>query len=124
MIDEKLVQKHMNILGLSRDDAIALIQEDERIDKMTRTAEINDDLSTDQQKNAKKARKADRQPTAFKFDTTKRAKKENADKRYLIETIQNALAECDEIEVTNIERELVFKYNGVKYKLVLSAPRN
>lgn len=124
--DENTIQKHMNILHLSREEAIELIKEDEKIDKMTTSTEINSDLTTDQIKAAKEARKADRKRTVFKFDVSKRPKKENPDKRFLIESLRASLEDVGgtNIEVTNVERELIFNFNNVKYKVVLSAPRS
>ena len=40
------------------------------------------------------------------------------------ETIKNALADCDHLELTNPEREMIFHFNGVKYKLTLACPRS
>lgn len=125
MNKEELIKKHMDTLGISRDEAIQLIADDEEIDHMTRTSDIDGDLTDEQRKSAKKARQADRKPTVYKFDTSKRTRKENTGKRALIETIKEALENsgCTDLEVTNIEREIVFFANGTKYKIVLSAPR-
>ena len=126
MANETLIKKHMETLGISREDAIQLILEDEAVDRMTSVKQIDSDLTDEQRKNAKANRQADRKPTVFKFDITKRAKKENASKRAIIENVRSALAEMGgaEIDVTNIEREIVFNFKGVKYKITLSAPRS
>ena len=120
-----MIKKHMNTLGITRDEAIQLIADDEEIDHMTRTSDIDGDLTDEQRKSAKKARQTDRKPTVYKFDTSKRTRKENTGKRALIETIKEALENsgCTDLEVTNIEREIVFFEDGKKYKIVLSAPR-
>ncbi len=125
MNKEEMIKKHMNTLGITRDEAIQLIADDEEIDHMTRTSDIDGDLTDEQRKSAKKARQADRKPTVYKFDTSKRTRKENLGKRALIETIKEALENsgCTDLEVTNIEREIVFFADGTKYKIVLSAPR-
>lgn len=125
MNKEGMIKKHMNTLGITRDEAIQLIADDEEIDHMTRTSDIDGDLTDEQRKSAKKARQADRKPTVYKFDTSKRTRKENTGKRALIETIKEALEKsgCTDLEVTNIEREIVFFADGTKYKIVLSAPR-
>lgn len=125
MNKEEMIKKHMNTLGITRDEAIQLIADDEEIDHMTRTSDIDGDLTDEQRKSAKKARQADRKPTVYKFDTSKRTRKENTGKRALIETIKEALENsgCTDLEVTNIEREIVFFSDGTKYKIVLSAPR-
>ena len=68
---------------------------------------------------AKKARRADR------TDTPKpREHKPNEDKLALLNVLFSAvLPMCESYEVTNAEREFLFTYNGIKYKVVLSAPR-
>lgn len=126
MYDENTIQKHMNILQIPREEAIKLIEEDEKIDRMKSTSEINSDLNSEQIKAIKEAKKVDRKKTVFKFDVSKRPKKENPDKRILIENLRASVEEVGgtDIEVTNIEREMTFKFNDVKYKIVLSAPRS
>lgn len=126
MVNEALIAKHMKLLGLTREEAIQLIADDEAVDKMTRTSDIDGDLSAEQRKATKKARQADRKPTVYKFDTSKRKRVENSGKRFLIETLKNALEDvgCDNLEITNVEREIVFFSDGTKYKIVLSAPRS
>lgn len=126
MLNEKTIQKHMNVLHITREEAIELIKEDEKIDKMTSTSEINSDMSIEQVKAAKTARQADRKKTVFNFDVSKREKKANPDKRILIENLRASVEEIGgtDIEITNVEREMIFKFNNVKYKVVLSAPRS
>jgi hypothetical protein len=119
-MDEKLIQKHMSILGISREEAIQLIEDDKRIDKGEKLFE----LTPEQKQASKKARQADRKPTVYKFDTSKRKRPANENKRLLIETLKNAVEDIGaSVEVTNIEREMVLMLNDTKYKIVLSAPR-
>lgn len=125
MNKEEMIAKHMKTLGITREEAIQLIADDEEIDRMTRTSDIDGDLTAEQRKSAKKARQADRKPTVYKFDTTKRKRAENTGKRFLIDEIKKCLekAGADSLEVTNPEREIIFMSEGTKYKIVLSAPR-
>ena len=125
MNKEEMIAKHMNVLGITREEALQLIADDEEIDRMTRTSDIDGDLTAEQRKSAKKARQADRKPTVYKFDTTKRKRAENTGKRFLIDEIKKCLenAGADNLEVTNPEREIIFMSEGTKYKIVLSAPR-
>ena len=125
MNKEEMIAKHMKTLGITREEAIQLIADDEEIDRMTRTSDIDGDLTAEQRKSAKKARQADRKPTVYKFGTTKRKRAENTGKRFLIDEIKKCLenAGADNLEVTNPEREIVFMSEGTKYKIVLSAPR-
>ena len=120
---EKLIAKHMNLLKISRDEAIQLIEDDKRIDK----GEKLFSLTPEQEKASKKARSAGRKPktTVYKFDTTKRKKPENKNKSELISIITSALTEygAENLELINPEREFTFTMDGTKYKIVLSLPR-
>ena len=120
---EKLIAKHMNLLKISRDEAIQLIEDDKRIDK----GEKLFSLTPEQEKASKKARSAGRKPktTVYKFDTTKRKKPENKNKSDLISVITCALTEhgAENLELINPEREFTFTMDGTKYKIVLSLPR-
>lgn len=122
MANEKLIAKYMESLDITREEAIQLIADDVAVDK----GAILFPLTAEQEKEAKKARQADRKPTVYNFDTSKRKRAENTSKRFLIENLTDALqkAECTNLEVTNPEREIIFFYEGVKYKIVLSAPRS
>ena len=120
---EKLIAKHMNLLKISRDEAIQLIEDDKRIDK----GEKLFSLTPEQEKASKKARSAGRKPktTVYKFDTTKSKKPENKNKSDLISVITSALTEhgAENLELINPEREFTFTMDGTKYKIVLSLPR-
>ena len=112
---EELIQNHMRILGISREEAIQLIEDDKRIDRGEKLFELPPEL----EKGAKKARcvaSADR-----KKSTAKREKKVDDDKRHLINHFTEDL---ENVNVLNPEREFEFFYNGKKYKLVLSVPRS
>lgn len=120
---EKLIAKHMNLLKISRAEAIQLIEDDKRIDK----GEKLFSLTPEQEKASKKARSAGRKPktTVYKFDTTKRKKPENKNKSDLISVITSALSDhgAENLELINPEREFTFTMDGTKYKIVLSLPR-
>lgn len=110
----------MRKLGMSEEEIADILETDKRIDKGEKLFE----LSADQKQAEKKMRQADRKPTVYDF--SKRERKPNDSKRAII----SALVECAEsladngsVDVTNIEREFLFTANGVKYKVVLSAPR-
>lgn len=119
--DEKKISKLMKNLECSREDAIAVIEDDTKIDKGEKLYE----LTPEQKKASKSARQGDRKPTVYKFDTSKRKRPENVGKKNLIDTIKASLEEigANGLEVTNPERELNFLVDGVKYKIVLSCPR-
>lgn len=121
------VKKLMANLGCTESEALEIIEEDKRIDRMT-MKELNADLTDEQKKVIKESSKAERK-TVYSF--TKRERKENTDKRTLINLLSGALEsahhddlDVDNINITNVEREIEFTFNSKKYKLTLSAPRN
>lgn len=110
-------------LGLSDEEIKQVLADDKRIDKGEKLFE----LSAEQEREAKKARNVGRAPTAYKF--TKRERKPDEDKKVLCQTMIEALIEAGMVDnstlhIENIEREFLFKHNGKKYKVVLSAPRS
>lgn len=111
----------MRALGMSEAEITDVLETDKRIDRGEKLFELPDELKA----GAKKARQADRKPTVYDF--SKRERKPNDSKRAIIATLADTareLADNGEVEVTNIEREMIFVANGVKYKIVLSAPRS
>ena len=121
---EKLIAKHMNLLGISREEAEQLVADDEAIDKGAKLFE----LTAEQEKASKQARQADRKPTVYKLDNTngKRSKKVDDAKKFLLSALIGGIEESTggKVEVLNDEREFVFHFNEKKYKVVLSAPRS
>lgn len=110
-------------LGLSDEEIKQVLADDKRIDKGEKLFE----LTAEQEREAKKARNVGRAPTAYKF--TKRERKPDEDKKVLCQTMIEALIEAGMVDnstlhIENIEREFLFKHNGRKYKVVLSAPRS
>ena len=120
---EKLIDKHISLLGISQKEAEQLVADDEAIDKGAKLFE----LSAEQEKASKKARAIGTKTTTTTKTTTKRERKADNDKVILMETLQSALgelAEVTDIDVTNAEREMIFFCNDRKFKIVLSAPRS
>lgn len=110
-------------LGLTDEEIKQVLADDKRIDKGEKLFE----LTAEQEQEAKKARNVGRAPTAYKF--TKRERKPDEDKKVLCQTMIEALIEAGMVDnstlhIENIEREFLFKHNGRKYKVVLSAPRS
>lgn len=114
-------KKLMDVLGLNEAEALQLQEDDKRIDKGEKLFELSDELKA----GAKKARQAERKPTAYKF--TKRERKADTDKAHLMKILEIALKynpDCEAFEMVNAERECLFTYHGRKFKIVLSAPRS
>ena len=121
MTEEKILQS-MRILGLSREEAIEMLTDDERIDKGEKLFE----LSPEQQKASKTARQAPRKVDAYGKTTTRERKADN-DKHHLMKLLETAIKynpQTTDFEMTNPEREINFTYNGRKFKITLSAPRS
>lgn len=110
----------MEKLGFTPEEIADIFESDKRIDRGEKLFELEKEL----QAGAKKARRADRKPTSYEF--TKRERKPNESKREIIAVLADVIrdiADNNEVNITNIEREFLFTANGIKYKIVLSAPR-
>ena len=111
------VEKLMKTLDLTEEEALQLIEDDKAIDRGAKMFDLDPEL----EKASKRARQAPRPTTPT---PTKRTKKEDTEKGYLISEIVKALAECDKVEITNPERQIDFEFSGRKFRIVLSAPRS
>jgi len=109
---EEDIRKAMKNLSLTREEAIQMLQDDED--------DVTVELTPEQKKVAKQMAQGDR-----KKETTprKREKKVDENKRTLISKFVEAMQTLTTVEVVNPEREFLFTYNGEKYKVVLSKPR-
>ena len=119
-LDEKLIAKHQALLGLTREEAIQLIEDDKRIDRGEKLFELDPELA----KGAKKARQAPRKPTAYQF--TQREKKAKPEKAQICSAMMEGLTAIgvSDFDITNAEREFIFVHNGTKYKVTLACPRS
>lgn len=113
---ENQIEKLMKSLGISREEAIELMEEDKRIDRGEKLYELAPEL----QAGAKKARQADRKKTEVK-----REKKAKPEKAEICSAMMDGLRELgvEEFEIANAEREFIFHKDGVKYKVTLACPR-
>ena len=119
-MDEKLIAKHMNLLGISREEAIQLIEDDKRIDKGEKLFELDPEL----EKGAKKARQAERKVSTTPVKRERKARPEKAEIcSAMMEGLATALGVAD-FSITNAEREFIFNHNGTKYKVTLACPRS
>lgn len=125
-MDEKRIIELMQTLDLTREEAIELVQEDEKVDKMT-VKETESDLTAEQKQAIKKAKGGAKAVDAFgKKRVVER--KADEDKRTLINLLYSTLhrgddPSCENIEVTNPERQIDFNMNDRRFRIVLSAPR-
>ena len=120
--DEIRITLYMRNLNLSREEAIALMRDEEE-DNLP-------ELTNEQRKVEKEMRQADRKKETA---PRKRERKPDNDKRFLIDTFVWALTTDEEtngdnvnagnVIITKPEREIEFDYNGNHYRLVLMKPR-
>ena len=127
---EDRIKYIMRTLDCSEQEALQLIEDDKAVDRMTKTAEIQSDLTQEQKKASKKARAVAKAPkakapTAYKWETKKQKKRDN-EKHNVIELFINALegdTNVKDIKILNEDREFEFLYNDRKIKVTLIAPR-
>ena len=107
-------------LGMSEAEARQVLEDDKRID---RGEKMPFDLTKEQEKETRKYRQSDR-AKPFIPDLKPRERKPNEAKREIIQVLDEALTDiADDVTVTNIERQIDFVLDGVRYRVVLSAPR-
>lgn len=111
---EEKIALYMKNLGLTRDEAIDLIRDDE--------ADVPVEITPEQAKVVKEMTQADRKKETA---PRKRERKVDADKRFLVEALATALfvENAENIEIINPEREIQFDYRDAHFKIVLSKPR-
>lgn len=109
---EEKIALYMKNLGLTRDEAIQLIKDDE--------ADVSVELSKSQVEVVKKMTRT----TGDKTERRVRQRKPDNDKREIIQTLDDALCDLvDNVIVINPEREIQIEFNGALYKVTLSKPR-
>ena len=121
---EEKISQLMKTLDLTREEALELIQDDIDIDHDKKKPF---DLTEEQEKNAKKMRMTGQRAVDAYGKVRTRERKADNDKRFLIDLIQSVLTKENQVnglDISNIEREINFKYNDRKFKIVLSAPRS
>ena len=112
-------------LGCSEEEALQTIEDDKKIDQGEKLFDLDPEL----EKGSKKARQAPRKANST---PTKRERKADENKRFLIALLNSALVNSDdegftevpEVEIANPERQIDFTFSGRKFRIVLSAPRS
>ncbi len=119
-MDEKRIASMMKSLGCTREEAIAVIAEDEAIDKMT-MKEINADLTPEQRKAMKDATKTGTK----KHTAVKRERKPDEEKADIISQIAEFLKTIDSYDVDIIkgEREISLIVGANDYSITLTKHR-
>lgn len=113
---EKLIK-----LGMTAEEADSVLASDRQIDRMTRMADINADLSEEQKKVVKQAKNV---KSYTKTTRKPKEKVENAEKVEIIAQIADCLIPLvDRLSVENAERVIKFTKNGQNYSITLTKHR-
>jgi hypothetical protein len=120
---ETQIERIMRTLNVTAEEAKQILAEDRAIDRGER---MDFDLDPEAEKLAKKmanvgTRKTSDQPT-------ERKRKENPTKASIIAELAKFLAEssenaCENVEITNKERQIAFKIGGNDFELTLTQKR-
>jgi hypothetical protein len=120
MTYDEMVANIMTSLAVTEEEAKNIIATDKLIDQGADPFP----LTAEQKEVEKQMRQADR-----KKETAPRQheRKADADKKYLIEAIEEMLScsdvQAEDVTITNPERQIAFTFKDKKYRIVLSAPR-
>lgn len=116
------INKIMELLQCTEEQAKQVIESDKAVDKMT-VRECESDLNQEQKAVAKKYRQGDRKPTVYNFNT--RERKADNEKAEIIGGLADWLHfhNATNVVLTNAERQIDFEWGGRKLRIVLSAPR-
>lgn len=117
-------EKLMRVLRVSAEEAEDIIAYDKAVDRGEKTKY---DLTTEQEKETRKYRQADRKPTVYNWQG-KRERKPNATKGGLIAELFKFLTENSEFavenaEITNKERQIAFQIGEDRFELTLVQKR-
>ena len=116
---ELLARKQAMIrLGFSDEEIADVLKCDEEIEHGAKLFSLDDE----HEKASRDVRSTTAMNKVYTFE--KKERKANFDKRGIIDHLRQSLSEISEsVEVVNIEREISFVSNGVKYRLTLAVPR-
>ena len=122
---EKRVSAIMSSLGVSRDEAEEIYEFDKAIDRGERTQY---DLDPEKEKEAKKMANVKNHRTTGVYNLNKRERKANPTKASIIAEIAKFLTEnsenaCENVNITNKERQIAFRIGENDYELTLVQKR-
>lgn len=113
MTREQEIQKHIELLGLTREQAEQLWEED------------NADYVSEEMAEMERKAKANRRYEQSDKPRAKREVKIDEEKVKIINFLMRVLADSDvsQLEVKNPQREIAFQLNGADYSLTLTKHR-
>ncbi len=123
---ENQKEKLMRTLDCTEEEALDIIAQDKAIDQGKR---VEFDLDPEREKMAKKmANTGTKRPPVYNFDTRGKVRKENPTKAGIIAELAKFLEEnsknaCENVEITNKERQIAFKVGKNDFELTLVQKR-
>ena len=115
---EQTIEKHIKLLGCTREEAIDIIETDKIIDKGGRTQY---DLSKEEEKLAMKISGVNERKAKSADNKRGKVRAENPTKADLIKFLFESLTEydCQNLNITNKERQIAFSVGDNDYELTL-----
>lgn len=115
----------MQALGVSEEEALEIIEFDKAVDRGERTEY---DLDPEKEKEAKKMANVKNHRTTGVYNLNKRERKANPTKASIIAELAQFLAEnsenaCENVNITNKERQIAFRIGENDYELTLVQKR-
>ena len=119
---EQTIEKHIKLLGCTREEAIDIIETDKIIDKGGRTQY---DLSKEEEKFAMKISGVNERKAKSADNKRGKVRAENPTKADLIKFLFESLTEYDyqNLNITNKERQFAFSVGDNDYELTLFQKR-
>lgn len=119
---EQTIEKHIKLLGCTREEAIDIIETDKIIDKGGRTQY---DLSKEEEKVAIKISGINERKAKSVDNKRGKVRAENPTKADLIKFLFESLTEydCQNLNIVNKERQLAFSVGDNDYELTLVQKR-
>lgn len=120
-MDERL--KALIAYGMTEEEALETLADDDEVDHMTKASDINSDLTEEQKKVVKKAKNVGTRKTEYQF--TKRERKPDELKRTLIADLAEwcKAQGYNDVEISNAEKVVDFKIGNDNYSLSLTRHR-
>lgn len=119
---EQTIEKHIKLLGCTREEAIDIIETDKIIDKGGRTQY---DLSKEEEKLAMKISGVSERKAKSTDNKRGKVRAENPTKADLIKFLFESLTEydCQNLNIVNKERQIAFSVGDNDYELTLVQKR-
>lgn len=123
-MNEDLIKQYMKKYSCTREEAISVIKEDEEVDHMTSSKQIDADLTEEQRKAKKENTKTtgDKRNKGYTFERKPREK--DAEKVELLEKIFASVSTFTEnCVISNAGKEITFTVNDGEFSLSLTKHR-